>query len=592
VTPVTAKVERPQQGLRARALASLPWFLTLGLLGVSLFAGFGAKVGIYDEGIPLFSSQLIARGFQVHTDFWSSYPPLVYYIDAWAFRLLGLSILVHRLVEAASLLLLIGVAALLLGRHPGWRRATPLILFCLCASVGKAFIMGSWIGFAIAFSAVLLYYWGVAADADRHPSILLLAGTTAGLALLCRVNFGVYAYCAIAGDVLVHSGVLQFGRTPLRRLLRPVAWRLAWFTAPVALLILLYLWPYRADYHEILRQLFYIQSVSMNAYRFIPVPFDPWTCYAVMLPCAWFSLRPLFSEGRAFRTLDWLPTGAAVLMVAVMYAARENPHVVRNLFAAEFFAVVALHWLQFRLQRLEFGLLMFYCLAMQYFLSRADEYHFAPLLTISALLLPFLVANRISGSGDRSRATVNRAFAGLIVTGCVLLSFPHVAPTHDRNAFLAIRLLRSHAWGTSDGSRLCARNSADQPLREVYPDGDEIRAVQYVRERTRDRDAVYVGLADHSYEVSVNNIQAYWLLERAPGVKDYWFEPGFTTNPAVQQEMIGDLRRRNVRWAILQAGLGRINEGGSSGSKLLDEYIAASYREEVRFGNYQILQRR
>lgn len=579
MTPTRSDQTTPQHTLASSIWSASSWLCTTLLVGLFLLIGFGSPVNEYDESIPLYSARLIASGLKVHTDFTSLYPPLVYYMDAAAFRILGFSVIVHRLLEAAWFLLLICLVAWVARRRPDWRGASPFILFCFSAAIGKNFISGPWIAFAAAFAAVLLYF-GRAAAGPPGRLFLLVVATGVAVATLCRINFGVYAYGVIATDLALDA-LRQTGKESPSRLLRSLAAQLACLTAPVAFFLGVYLWPYGAHYQDVLRQLFYVHSVSMNSYRFIPVALDPWICYALMFPCVWFFLRVLFNESRALTPRDWLPLAAAVLIAGVVFASRQHPQVVRNMFVIEFGAVLALNSLQFRLNRIELGLMLFYCMILHYFLSRSDEAHFAMLLPVAALILPFALT---------ATPSIRRARAGLILAGCVLLTMPLTLPVRDRGASRAFRLLRSGAWGgASDASRLAAEPLGVPPIAAIYPDFDVLQAVRYVRERTREDEAVYVGLASHSRGVWVNSILAYWLLERPPAVKDYWFEPSLTTDALVQQGMIDDLKRRSVRWLILQQNPDGPAAESASGSKRLDEYLAREYVADAHFGQYSVL---
>jgi hypothetical protein len=158
----------------------------------------------------------------------------------------------------------------------------------------------------------------------------------------------------------------------------------------------------------------------------------------------------------------------------------------------------------------------------------------------------------------------------------------------------ALRLLRAGALREGDSSRLLR---ASLPLRDgwqdLYPDADELRALQWLADRLEPGELVYVGLADHS-RVFVGSLRSYWILGRRPAVRRYPLEPGLTTRDDVQQEMIADLERRAVRFALLWERPAR--EPGrlapdSAGSPRLDAYLRRRFRPVARYGPWIVFER-
>jgi hypothetical protein len=89
-------------------------------------------------------------------------------------------------------------------------------------------------------------------------------------------------------------------------------------------------------------------------------------------------------------------------------------------------------------------------------------------------------------------------------------------------------------------------------------------------------------------------VRSYWILGRQPGVRRFLLEPGFTTRDDVQQEMIADLERGSVRFALLwdrpSLEPGRA-EAEPLGSPRLDEYLRSRYRPVVRYGSWIVFER-
>ena len=125
---------------------------------------------------------------------------------------------------------------------------------------------------------------------------------------------------------------------------------------------------------------------------------------------------------------------------------------------------------------------------------------------------------------------------------------------------------------------------------------DEREALQFVRSKTSPADPIFVGVADHS-RLFWNDVRAYWLADRPVGARYLMFDPGIVTEAPAQTEIIADLERRKVQYALidheaLAAFADRtFIERGYVGCGLLDEYLASHFRETARFGEFTVLGR-
>jgi hypothetical protein len=63
----------------------------------------------------------------------------------------------------------------------------------------------------------------------------------------------------------------------------------------------------------------------------------------------------------------------------------------------------------------------------------------------------------------------------------------------------------------------------------------------------------------------------------------------------VQRQIVADLQRNGVRWAVLEdrSGQGDVSflRRVTAGSTVLDEFLATNYREVTSFGPFSIVQR-
>jgi len=125
---------------------------------------------------------------------------------------------------------------------------------------------------------------------------------------------------------------------------------------------------------------------------------------------------------------------------------------------------------------------------------------------------------------------------------------------------------------------------ADRRMAENYR-----HAVNYIKSRTRPDERVYVGLIRHDI-VEHNDVMFSFLAERVMPTRYFVFDPGIQTTARVQEEMIWDIRKHKVRYAVLWATIPSAT-AQPGGSRLLDTYLAEHFRAEISFGEYLILRR-
>jgi hypothetical protein len=243
------------------------------------------------------------------------------------------------------------------------------------------------------------------------------------------------------------------------------------------------------------------------------------------------------------------------------------------------------------LERRDFTSLLAISLFLHYYVYRPDFEHQAPSMALMIFLLPTLFG--VHGQSWPDERTARAAFGFVLLLGLPAAVLP---PIQYRQAGIdapavAVDLLRSGFSGGSDAARIAA---APRPLSGslgiLYPRNDETRVVQFVRAQTTERDAVYVGLADHSLPY-LNNMRVYWMLGRRVGSRHYMLMTGFTNNVAAQSEMIADLQARHVRWVVLWKGLPADRyflSRNLPGATLLDEYLASHYHTVAVFGDFEI----
>ena len=203
-----------------------------------------------------------------------------------------------------------------------------------------------------------------------------------------------------------------------------------------------------------------------------------------------------------------------------------------------------------------------------YLNSRTDAFHETPLLVTLALLLPILAL------GARREIAVP-ALAILALLGTYVVA-------NRADALLDPPELERLHLEVADGVK------AEPADAQALP-----RAVATVRELVPPGDPIYV-VTLRSDLVRIGNPLFYVLADR-PNLMDTDFD--LQTSAADQQEIVDELEasppRAIVRWTDPDSARAEDNKRGeSSGSRILDDYLARAYRERASFGYYVVLEPR
>jgi hypothetical protein len=563
------------------------------LLGLLLIADECASraIGNFDEPLHYLSALLVRRGELPHLDFQSVYPPFNYQPTAWIFALLGETAFAARLLQLLIyLLLLIAVGSLFrFNGARGWRLWSMLLF-----SVGLTAAMPlhiSLLGATLALLAIVSYLYATTLGVGRRRLVsMALAGLLVGMTLLTRVNFALYVTAVFGADQIVEiARARQRGSFSLR----------AWLTRdvaplalPVAGCLLSLCLRYGGQVREVFKQVVTTPAYALAQYAYAGVAWDPslrgWLRLVrngwllPIVPLLWLVLRARGSRAR----LGWLAACTPLLAIE-LWLAHNDTSLLPILVIPAALAVLTNQLLGAALDRYEFIALFGCCIFLHYYLSRPDIAHQLLSTAPALLLLPAVFATQDS----QPAARFARLGMGLLL---FVLARPIIFQIHPkRSTFGAtLGLVRSAFNATSDASRIATEPlPLAPPLGTLYPDMAEDRVVQYVRARTREDEAVYVGLNEHTRPY-VNDMRLTWALGRRVGTRHFMLMSGITNTLEAEQTMIADLRERQVRWVVLWHAPRRGSDGVArpleAGSRLLDDYIRKHYRPVATFGEFTI----
>ncbi|MCS6847383.1 MAG: hypothetical protein RMN52_06675 [Anaerolineae bacterium] len=508
-----------------------------------------APLNIYDEGIIVYGATRVMHGEIPYRDFWTQYSPGQLYALAGLFRVFGVQIAVERWWDVAIRALLAFVMFLLAGQLTS--RSAALVAWLIGALwVTYYGFFGYPIFAGLLFSLFSIYALLRAmasnAAANRPAGVgldrrwLVAGGLALGLAALFRHDMAIY--CA-AAQMAIALPFIFVQRTPASRPIfeRVVATVRA--VLPFALGALALVAPafiffvVSASPAELIRQLFIFPLTEFPKVRDLPYPKLDWSVDNVQFyaPFLVYPLAVMSAVLRARSDADARAQAWGVAMVVLFGAFGFNQARVRS-----------------------------------------DTIHTVHFFLCAVVLLPVLLR------GFPATAQVPSAIVASV--GAVLSVAAIVNPIAGYIGVIESRPAAEREQRMTLPIGLPGRSFAQQTM-----------AVATLQRLTAPDERIYVGLARHD-RVFANDAMFYFLAQRPSATRYHELHPGVTNTLPVQQEMVADLERHQVRYVVLTDMFEGANEPNdsarSTGVTLLDEYLAERYRTANVIGPYRILVRR
>jgi hypothetical protein len=573
---------------------SLPWRrtgTTAALVAIAVLVVIQAVASLtrapnyYDDGVQLTGAMLLLRGQIPNVDFYSVYPPFNCYLLAAAFKLLGESVVVYRIVQTTAAWITVTTVVVTAFRLlPLAKQSWPYVFLAvlllnfdmqeLQAATG---IM--WLTLAV---SLLL----VGRTTEGSVAAILRAGAGLALAALAwtRLNFALYLGCAWSVDALA---TLRDRQAASRRRVQA---ELIWFVAPACLAAVVFAFIWGGSIRSLLQQIVVSTMKSMAITVLAPIPgelslqalktFFSSGVLAPALPLAWLAVTTGRSRGPRAAKAMWIATGLVTSLVLVI--GRVRPVL---LSVTAFIPIAIAGFNHFLIhphanerERTESFFLLLLALQSHYVLSRPDTYHFCGIF----LSIGFLFLISLTYDDRKTRARLIALLCAVVAVPVVSNVLFVVARAYLRGPALRAvpALLRSEDAVLSTG---CGK-----PCEVFVRDVDAHLASDYIRLHTSDGDRVFSGM-QYQGGYPGNDVRAYWLMRRPTGVHDVMLTRGLTTTAAAEQQIMNDLESNRVRWLLLWNGLTPPPE--TPPLTPLDRFVRDRYRVEKQFGQYEVWHR-
>jgi Dolichyl-phosphate-mannose-protein mannosyltransferase len=494
-----------------------------------LISGFTIlrRVDPFDEGIALQAARRVMQGQVPHADFLWPYGPAEPYLMAGLFKLFGVSLLDWRILRLLSDAFASLAVFVLATRLAGPRLALVAWLAAACAFAQPTSANPA----SEAYAFVLWALVCVTGEGELGTGLLVGGGLLTALAAAWRPDFAAYAVAASVAALLLRPG--------------PRLRRLAIWAAPAAAGIAVVFVPLLVAVgpHDLYEGLIG-RSAREGSYWRLP------------FPVRYRGALPLWPPWHLARHAKDVLVFYVPLLLTIGLAVGAAAGVLR--------------WVRRRGETWRAGAIVVLGLGgLAYLLSRTDDLHTAPLLGVVVVLLCGSVAwlAELRGRGAAALPFV------------LLLLLTAYGVSNRLSALLLPPSLATVHVAVADGVKDTPANAAALgrvvPLvQRLVPPGGYV----YVAPRRSDL-------------VRFNDPTLYVLSERDnPLDADF----GLQTSPAAQIAIVRVLRRVRprvvVRWTDPASSRPEPNRRGrSSGSRILDQYLASAYRLLERDGFYDVM---
>lgn len=515
-------------GATTRAWTALG--LVLACVGVAAsLRQIRAPIDVYDEGLVLTHANHVLHGFVPYRDFYSNYPPGVFWLVAAAWKVVGESVIVER---ALGLLLHVAIASCA-GRVAA-RAIDPARRFSWLAA-GAVFVglrhgpiwPTAWmLGLAFVWLAVV---WALDARASRLR--WFAAGVALGAAGCARHDLFVYI-CATAALAYAIAWARRFAaRVPARPLdvaaefppRRVLVAFVLGASIPLALTWGWVLW--KAGWRQPVLDLYSDQTRYVLPGRVLPLP-EMW--------------KPSFLSIAVW--LEFL----APLVAGVVWARGGGS---KALVASTVLAIGALPQM----------------------MGRTDEHHVTYVITSGLVIVSVALERGALDGRTRAATWATRGVALVLLCGPIQ----------------GLRFGAGRNWvplATPRASGLPARDAERAAARD--------RVLAFVEQHSRADERIFVGNVRHD-RVYVNDMDLYYLADRRGAVRRMQFDPNVTNREDEQLRMIREIDGHGTRVVVLAPVDYPLepNDSSKSDSTVLDRWLAERFREVDRAGGYRMLLR-
>jgi hypothetical protein len=207
-------------------------------------------------------------------------------------------------------------------------------------------------------------------------------------------------------------------------------------------------------------------------------------------------------------------------------------------------------------------------------LIRADFEHLLPTLSISIILLAFLLE-------AISIKKIKRIILTLFVIFFITIPI-------SKKTYQSVESLDKTKYISLNSKHL------EHILLPIDIAIDYQAIIDFIEENSAAGEKLFIGNQNHD-RILLNDLMLYFALDRQPSVKYYELHPGLATTDKIQNEIVNELERKVTCFIIIRKENDKDEQNHSSqriGASSLDTYIRAKYKIVKELNLYNILIRK
>lgn len=504
---------------------------------------FDLKAYLYDEGIVVTGALRILEGGIPYRDFWTLYAPGEFYALAGIFKIFGISLKTVTLFTIVILSLIVCSVYIFIKRLCAQSLSVLALLFSLGWLKSYMVYNRPW-QLAILFYILCCFTFLNFINSNRNKW-LVITGILLGMMGIFRQDFGFYIFNCIFLVVLLKELNFYKDKGWKDRLAFVVKKEIYFISGSLIILLPLFLGLiFNSALKEFVRDTVFFPIAIYPKVRSLPFPQLKLHTLEFYLPLFVFlssGIRLLFYgwSDKAGKSIDWL---TLFLLLS--------------------------------------GISLF-----NYSSTRSDKAHLLPTMIIAILLFTLSLDRFLKNNSTFFRKSIMLFL--LFALSFILLFFS------AKPAFLKIKYLYKHK----------AQTEINIARAKGFYDGSEhaqsqAMAIRYIQDNTEQNEKIFIGNSKHD-KVLTSDVLFYFLSERLSATKYYELHPGLTNTRGIQEQIVNDIIKANVRYIVLWAEdpmniyINEPNDSSkSSGVNDLDDFIKEKYQIEKKIGNYLILCRR
>jgi hypothetical protein len=501
---------------------------------------------VYDEGIILTGAKRIIEGELPYKDFWTIYPPGQFYIVAFILKIFGNSLIYTRLFDT---IIRFGIIMLIYGlSKEGTSRSQAKIVGIIVSIIIISATFYSNTIFTSLFLCLLAIFLFIKYIKIKHNYILWSIGIITGFGIFIRWDFTIYSTISIIISNLFYNYTCK--RNESNKNYKNLSILFIGFSLifiPLFILIHKYMGLENVMFHN-----FILPSTIIHASRKISIPLLPF--FDIPFDFSYNSIKNFYRD-----IINWIYFYFPIFVYCIS-----------GIF---YYRKIRMSNYSINIIKKYFNLITLLIFGIQLYLYSFFRYDYVHILPTTIIV--WILAISLFNHSNKFEFIKKRSYLKITILMFFLIYFSYPLKLYST-------IISSYPIYK------CQSKLSRSSCFNINKDQEE--AIIFITENTKDAEYLFVGNTRHDL-ITENNVGFYFLSSRRCATAYHELHPGIATTPEVQNQIISDIKIKNVRYIILVEMPLKEEKNLSSISNhifLLDNFIKKEYLLVKKIGKYEI----